>query len=635
MANNATAYAPIIKFDKQPDGTLLVYGKATDDAIDSDLQICDAGWLDRAMPEWFKTGGNIREQHSNIAAGVATEYEPKADGHYIQALVVDTNSVKKVEAGVLKGFSIGIRAPRVVRDQKAVNGRIIDGQIVEVSLVDRPANPNAKLVLAKSVGADVIQVEELASFPNPASLRKYSDDQERDESGRFGSGGGGSSESSESSSSSSGPSQNAKESAVSSASSEVGGLLESYNEFYDGPMSSEIESNTDMGTDAADWSKDVVVELEEAVYSLGRAEEALAEGEKSEADVHINNAFGNLATANNALSELSYYVNDNLKEATDKFTERINGVADRLAPFVEEGKSAKLGNTNSKESLMASVRQLTRVVKSLKADSVKFDQAAFDGARRALGNLIAAEAAEMATMGHDERQSLSALVEAVSHLYAWYEGESYEGETQGALASIEMADAPDEKKEFPPAKEDEEKALEGEELCAECNKASDVCKCEEGGFVAEEKTLEAEAPVEEEDEEQKADDGLCPDCGEEMKMCKCDDATKSFSAKAIQAVIEKAVKSATEAVQSEILSLKAVSETAEQKVLSLEAELATANKALIPNGPSRMKKVNNDEQYASLSNSYRVKAAATTDPILAKGYAELASEFANKAAGKA
>jgi hypothetical protein len=162
-ADFTNSYAAIIKQEKQEDGTLLVYGKATDDSIDIDQQICDAGWLETAMPQWFKTGGNIREQHSNIAAGVAKELDSKSDGHYISALVVDPVSVKKVETGVLKGFSIGIRAPRIVRDQKAANGRIIDGQIVEISLVDRPANPNAKLTLAKSVDGetDLVQVEEL------------------------------------------------------------------------------------------------------------------------------------------------------------------------------------------------------------------------------------------------------------------------------------------------------------------------------------------------------------------------------------------------------------------------------------------------------------------------------------------
>lgn len=163
MSNLTTSYFSIEKADRNPDGTMTVYGKATDSSIDIDQQICDADWLDRAMPHWFKSGGNIREQHSNIAAGVATDYEVKKDGHYISALVVDPVSVKKVDAGVLKGFSVGIKNPRVVRDTKAVNGRIVDGQIVEISLVDRPANPNCTLVLAKSVNGEetVVQVEEL------------------------------------------------------------------------------------------------------------------------------------------------------------------------------------------------------------------------------------------------------------------------------------------------------------------------------------------------------------------------------------------------------------------------------------------------------------------------------------------
>jgi hypothetical protein len=177
MLDMATAYAQIIKSELQADGTLMVYGKATDDSLDVDQQICDAAWLDRAMPDWFKSGGNIREQHSNIAAGVAKEYESKTDGHYINALVVDPVSVKKVETGVLKGFSIGIKSPRVVRDNKAVNGRIIDGQIVEVSLVDRPANPNAKLMLAKSVDGEesLVKVEEMVEEQDTNLVKEMGD----------------------------------------------------------------------------------------------------------------------------------------------------------------------------------------------------------------------------------------------------------------------------------------------------------------------------------------------------------------------------------------------------------------------------------------------------------------------------
>lgn len=157
---DTAVYAAILKMDEQPDGSLLVHGKATDDTLDSDEQICDPAWLASAMPEWFKYG-NIREQHSSVAAGVATEYKAEGSEHFITAHVVDPGSVAKVKAGVLKGFSIGIRRPRVAKDNKALGGRIVDGQIVEISLVDRPANPACTLTMAKTIGSELTQVEEL------------------------------------------------------------------------------------------------------------------------------------------------------------------------------------------------------------------------------------------------------------------------------------------------------------------------------------------------------------------------------------------------------------------------------------------------------------------------------------------
>lgn len=172
MQEYAQSYAAIVKQEKLEDGTLRVYGKATDDSIDVDQQICDSDWLKQAMPDWFVSGGNIREQHSNIAAGVATDYEEKADGHYITALVVDPTSIKKVETKVLKGFSIGIRGPRVIRDNKAAGGRIVDGQIVEISLVDRPANPNAKLMLAKAADSGELMSVNQVNIPLPNEVFK-------------------------------------------------------------------------------------------------------------------------------------------------------------------------------------------------------------------------------------------------------------------------------------------------------------------------------------------------------------------------------------------------------------------------------------------------------------------------------
>lgn len=155
---HSSIYAPILVKEEQADGSLMVTGLATDDTLDADEQICDPEWLESAMPSWFKYG-NIREQHSNIAAGVATDYKQDGSRHYITAKIVDKNSIAKLKANVLKGFSIGIRNPRVQTDKDAAGGRIVDGEIVEVSIVDRPANPSAILELAKSIGGEMHRFE--------------------------------------------------------------------------------------------------------------------------------------------------------------------------------------------------------------------------------------------------------------------------------------------------------------------------------------------------------------------------------------------------------------------------------------------------------------------------------------------
>jgi hypothetical protein len=169
--DTTTAYAEIVKAERNAEGDLVVVGKATGPDLDLDQQICDPEWLKSAMPAWMSSGGNIREQHSSIAAGVATELEQRGDAWMVTATVVDPVSARKVEKGVLKGFSIGIRSPRVVKDVSAPGGRIVGGSIVETSLVDRPANPTCTLVLAKmakpgpqppaEVSKGLVRVEEL------------------------------------------------------------------------------------------------------------------------------------------------------------------------------------------------------------------------------------------------------------------------------------------------------------------------------------------------------------------------------------------------------------------------------------------------------------------------------------------
>ena len=141
--------------------------KATGPNLDGDQQIVDQDWAKTAMEDWFRSGGNLREQHSTIAAGKALTLEPRDDGQYISGKVVDPGSALKVEQDVLTGLSIGIKGGRVVKDAAAPGGRIVGGRIVEVSLVDRPCEPTCKLMLAKADDAGaLVEVEELTETPD-------------------------------------------------------------------------------------------------------------------------------------------------------------------------------------------------------------------------------------------------------------------------------------------------------------------------------------------------------------------------------------------------------------------------------------------------------------------------------------
>jgi hypothetical protein len=141
--------------EKDDDGTLLVYGPAASPDLDRDQQRLNAQWLDQAMPAWFNQGGNVREQHDGKrAVGVGVGLS-KADGdmHMLAARIVDPVAVLKCEHGVLKGFSVGIKNPKVTLGKAdAPGGEIVGGDIIEVSVVDRPCNPTTLFEIAKADG---------------------------------------------------------------------------------------------------------------------------------------------------------------------------------------------------------------------------------------------------------------------------------------------------------------------------------------------------------------------------------------------------------------------------------------------------------------------------------------------------
>lgn len=145
-------FGDIVKFDDQGDGTLMVYGKATGSDLDEDGQRMNPRWLAKAMPEWMEHG-NVREQHSKIAAGVGRELTQTGDDWMLRTHVVDPTTVLKVKTGVLKGYSINVLGARVTKGTPATpNGEIVGGRVGEISLVDRPCLPTAMVSICKALG---------------------------------------------------------------------------------------------------------------------------------------------------------------------------------------------------------------------------------------------------------------------------------------------------------------------------------------------------------------------------------------------------------------------------------------------------------------------------------------------------
>ena len=609
----ATSYAEIVKYDKNDDGTLMVFGKATDDTLDLDSQICDPKWLDEAMPQWFKSGGNIREMHGPSAAGVAKEYEVKSDGHYIGVHVVDPLAAKKVETGVYQGFSIGIKSPRVIRDTKAANGRIVAGNIIEISLVDRPANPSAKLILAKAVEGEtsLVQVEEV--------VEKYNEN--HDEMGRFAEGDGGGS---------------------SGEKEKDSGTRNEYEGFHNAPTRENDAPLHDLTANGI-YPKDVYSDKGERIYGTGhrggldaKAHELIREMQgKPDAKIEVFRAIpsdakgginrGDWVTPFKEYAEEhgesnlngDYKIVSETVSADDIFTEGNS--------WLEWGYDPKTTKavTTDKGTKMETIKQITELAKSLTSvDVAKFDKTLFDNARRALAELIASEAAEM-TENHDERASLTSLISAVNALMDWYEGEEHEGEVAEVVEELVAEKAADDSDADGENEADEEKSVKTCEdgKCGKCEE----CMSEKDADTTREQEV-GEAAIKSADAEEATEE-----------VAKEDSVTEEVAVDtSIEDVVEKAVKSAMESVKAEIESLRADKEAAVAKTISLESELATALSKAVAGGPKRTAKaiVAESNEYLVKAITYKAKADATTDPVLAKGYRDLHDEFLAKANSK-
>jgi phage head maturation protease len=136
------------KFEKVDQVQRMVYGYASTEALDSHGEIVRKDAIAAALPD-FMRWGNIREMHQASAVGKAKEAAMDEHGLWLGAKIVDDEAWEKVKEGVYSGFSIA--GTVTARDSEAPN--VITGCLLsEISLVDRPANPEAVFTMFKAAG---------------------------------------------------------------------------------------------------------------------------------------------------------------------------------------------------------------------------------------------------------------------------------------------------------------------------------------------------------------------------------------------------------------------------------------------------------------------------------------------------
>src|SRR5580658_6813462 len=142
-------YLPIAKVDAEH---REVWGYASTEARDDQDEIVKREALTAALGDYMRFA-NIREMHQLSAVGVAREAAVDDRGLYVGARIVDDQAWQKVIEGVYKGYSIGGRiTQRDPADYKTITGLVLN----EISLVDRPANPEAVFDYWKAAGASTM-----------------------------------------------------------------------------------------------------------------------------------------------------------------------------------------------------------------------------------------------------------------------------------------------------------------------------------------------------------------------------------------------------------------------------------------------------------------------------------------------
>lgn len=137
-------FLPISKIDK---ARRTISGYATTPAEDLDGEIISLDAVKKALPGYMQWR-NVREMHTASAVGVTKEANIDSKGLYLSAKIVDDAAWTKVVEGVYNGFSIG------GKKLTKIGNTITELDLIEISVVDRPCNPECRFTVQKSASPD-------------------------------------------------------------------------------------------------------------------------------------------------------------------------------------------------------------------------------------------------------------------------------------------------------------------------------------------------------------------------------------------------------------------------------------------------------------------------------------------------
>lgn len=156
-------YAPLQKIDEEQ---RMVYGYASTEALDSQGEIIKRDAIEAALPGFMRFG-NIREMHQPSAVGKAKGATIDDKGLYLAAKIVDDEAWAKVKEGVYSGFSVAGQ----VTARDPMQKHVITGcSLSEISLVDRPSNPEAVFEMFKSAMGAGDPIEKVGRRNSKADL---------------------------------------------------------------------------------------------------------------------------------------------------------------------------------------------------------------------------------------------------------------------------------------------------------------------------------------------------------------------------------------------------------------------------------------------------------------------------------